>query len=233
VLRHIRLIVFDLDYLVYDCAIIKMQALRQSLISLADEIPENVRLPDGIDAEEGFLAHGFRWIRHLEIGLSQNELEQLQLAYRIHEKRLIESGIGQIHQGIEEFVVHCRQWNIAVALGADASRDYLMAVTDCHQLDNLFQIALCTEEFGSGSADEMLEELIYHAEVHPSETLILGTRPQLFQTARKLDLLTIGCGWGIHRQNGLLEADFQSPAFAQLDSVINEADQLAAKKSEE
>jgi phosphoglycolate phosphatase-like HAD superfamily hydrolase len=232
VLRHIRLIIFDLDYLVYDCAIIKTQALRQSLISLADEIPENVRLPDGTDSEEGFLTHGFLWTRHLEIGLSQDALEQLQPAYRIHEKRFIESGIGQIHQGIEELMVQCRQWNVAAALGADASRDYLMAVTDCHQLDNLFQIALCTEEFGSGSADEMLEELMAHAEVHPSETLVLGTRPQLFQTARNLDLLTIGCGWGIHQHHGLLEADFQSPTFAQLYNAIHEADRIAAQKSE-
>ena len=231
-LQHIRLIIFDLDYLVYDCAKVKIQALRQSLISMADEIPEDVRLPDAVDAEEGYLAHGLQWIDHVEIGLSQDALEQLQPAYRIHEKRFVESGAGRIHPGIEELIGLCRQWNVKTALGAEASRDYLMAVTDSHQLDNLFYNMLCTEEFGSGSTDEMLEELMYLAEVHPSETLVLGTRSDCFQKARNMDLLTIGCGWGIHRHEGLAEADFQSMALGQLYSAIEAADQLAVQKSE-
>ncbi len=230
-LQHIRLLILDLDYLVFDCALLKMQALRQSLISLADAIPQSARLPDSMDAEEGFLDHGFRWIQHLEIGLDEEKLDHLQQAYGIHENRLIESGIGRIHHGIEEFLMHCRQSNAAVALGAEASRDYLLAVTDRYQLDSLFQIALCTEEFGVGDADEMLGEIMRQAEVNPSETLVLGTRPHCFQAAHNLDVLTIGCGWGLRRHNGLAEADLQSLTFAQLYPALQKADTLASQYS--
>ncbi len=229
--RHIRLLILDLDYLVFDCALLKLQALRQGLIALADAIPQSVRLPDIVDAEEGFRDHGFRWIRHLEIGLNEEGLEHLRQAYGIHESRLLESGIGKIFHGIEEFIMNCRQLNLAVALGAEASRDYLLAVVDRHQLDNLFQIALCTEEFGVGNADEMVEEIMRQAEVNPSETLVLGTRPHFFQAAHNLDVLTIGCGWGLRRHNGLAEADLQSLTLAQLYPALQKADNLASQYS--
>ena len=52
-LNHLKLLVWDLDYLVFDCSELKVTALRQSLIALADSIPHSVRLPDAIDAEGG------------------------------------------------------------------------------------------------------------------------------------------------------------------------------------
>jgi phosphoglycolate phosphatase-like HAD superfamily hydrolase len=231
VLQHIRLLVFDLDYVVFDCALLKVQALRQSLISLADSIPQDVRLPDAVDAEEGFRDHGFRWMRYLEIGLNEESLENLHQAYELNEGRLLEAGKGRIFPGMQKFIADCRKSDVAVALGADASRDYLVSVTDRHQIDSLFQIALCTEEFGVGSAHEMLLEIMHHAEVNFSETLVLGTRPKFFHAAHSLDLLTVGCGWGIHQHGALAEADLQSLTFSQLLPAIQKADQLASQYS--
>jgi phosphoglycolate phosphatase-like HAD superfamily hydrolase len=231
VLQHIRLLIFDLDYLVFDCALLKVQALRQSLISLADAIPQSIRLPDMVDAEEGFRNHGFRWTRFLEIGLNEETLEYLQQAYRIHEDRLIESRMGQIYPGIEQFIANCRQQRTETALGAEASRDYLINVNDRHHLDNLFQISLCTEEFGVGDADEMFGEIMQQAEVNPSEALALGTRPQFFRAAHNHDLLTVGCGWGIQQQDSLAEADLISPSFSELATIVEKADYLASQYS--
>lgn len=230
-LQHIRLLIFDLDYLVFDCALLKVQALRQSLISLADAIPQSVRLPEMVDAEEGFRNHGFRWTRFLEIGLNEETLEHLQQAYRIHEDRLIESRIGRIYPGIEQFISNCRQQKTETALGAESSRDYLINVNDRHHLDNLFQISLCTEEFGVGDADEMFGEIMQQAEVNPSEVLALGTRPQFFQAAHNHDLLTVGCGWGIQQQDSLAEADLISPSFSELATIVEKADCLASQCS--
>jgi len=227
VLQHIRLLIFDLDYLVFDCTHLKVQALRQGLISLADAIPQDVRLPDAADAEEGFRDYGCRWTQHLEIGLGEESLEHLQQAYRLNEIRLVEAGAGGIFPGLEDLILTFRNREVAAALGAEASRDYLVSVADRHQLDRLFQISLCSEEFGAGSVDEMLEELMRYAEVNPSETLVLGTRPQFFQAAHDLDILTVGCGWGISRRQGLEEADLRSLTLTQLDSVIQKADDLA------
>jgi phosphoglycolate phosphatase-like HAD superfamily hydrolase len=231
VLQHIRLLIFDLDYLVFDCALLKVQALRQSLISLADSIPQSVRLPDAADVEEGFRNHSFRWTRFLEIGLNEETLEHLQQAYRIHEDRLIESRIGRIYPGLEEFLANCRMEKMGTALGAESSRDYLVAVNDRHQLDNLFQITLCTEEFGVGDADEMFGEIMHLAEVNPSEALAFGTRPHFFQAAHNQDLLTIGCGWGIRQQDGLAEADLIAPTLTELLPTIKKADYLASQYS--
>lgn len=222
----------DLDYVVFDCAALKVQALRHSLISLADSIPQNVRLPDVADAEEGFRDHGFRWPRHLEIGLDEEGLEHLQQAYELNQDRLIESGVGKVFPGIREFIMECRKSGISVALGADASRDYLLSVTERQQLDPLFDIALCTEEFGVGSADEMFDEIMHHAEVNSSETLVLGTRPRFFQAAHNLDLLTIGCGWGVRQHGGLMEADLQALTLSQLASALQKADALASRYSQ-
>jgi phosphoglycolate phosphatase-like HAD superfamily hydrolase len=231
VLQHIKLLVLDLDYLVFDCALLKVQALRQGLISLADAIPQNIRLPDAVDAEEGFRDHGFQWTKFLEIGLDEENLEHLMQAYALNEKRLVESGVGGVYPGICELIANCSQSGIGVALGAEASRDYLVSVTEQHQLDSYFQITLCTEEFGAGSAEEMLDEVMHHSEVNPSETVVLGTRSQFFQAAHSLDVLSIGCGWGIHEHRGLADADFQSPTFSQLIPAIQKADELSSQYS--
>lgn len=228
-LRRIRLLIFDLDYAVFDCTQLKVQALRQSMISLADSIPQSVSLPGPADAEEGFREHGRQWIRHLEIGLDEEQLDDLQHTYAIQENRLLESGNGRIYPGIREFIAQCRNMNLATVLGADADRNYLVTVADRFELDGMFQISLCTEEFGRGGADEMLEEIMRQAEVNPSETLALGTRPSYFQAARSLDVLSIGCGWGIHKHAALAEADLQAISLSQLSDAIEKADSIISQ----
>jgi len=228
-LRHIRLLILDLDYLVFDCAQLKTMALRQSLISLADLIPQDMPLPGVEDAEAGFLEYGPRWIQNLEIGLNERNLADLERAYSLHESRLIDSGHGRIFPGIMESLTHYIKTEVALALGAEANRDYLISVMDRFQLDGVFQSALCTEEFGMGAADEMLLEIMRQAEVNPSETLMLGTRAHTFQAARAADIQTIGCGWGLRQTAGLGEADFQAHSLSALAAVVEQADGLARK----
>jgi len=227
VLRHIRLLIFDLDYVVFDCAQLKAQALRQSLISLADLIPQDAALPGRAEAESGFLDHGSRWIQHLEMGLDEESLNDIKHAYTLHESRLIESGNGRIYPGVGDFITQCKRADIAVALGADASRDYLVSVVDRYQLDSLFQVALCTEEFGMGDAEEMMLEIMRQIEVNPSETLMFGTRAYTFQIARALDIGTIGCGWGIQQHTSLAESNLQSRTLSDLAAAVKKADNLA------
>ena len=226
-LRHIRLIILDLDYVVFDCAQLKAQALRQAMISLADLIPQNMALPGTADAEAGFLDHGFRWIHHLELGLDEQNSDDLARSYQVQEGRLLESRYGKIFPGIEEFVTGCRKAELTVALGADADRDYMVAVVDRYELESLFAVTLCTEDFGMGDADEMMLEIMHRVEVNPSETLVFGTRPHTFQAANGLDIRTIGCGWGIRDQSGLSTADLRSHKIAGLTAAIRKADDLA------
>jgi phosphoglycolate phosphatase-like HAD superfamily hydrolase len=232
VLRHIRLLIFDLDYTVFDCAQLKAMALRQGLIALADLIPQDMPLPGIEDAESGFLEHGPLWIRNLEIGLNEQNLADLERAYTLHESRLIDSGHGKLFPGVVETLTRYRKSEVTLALGADASRDYLISVMERYQLDGFFQAALCTQEFGMGAADEMLMEIMRLAEVNPSETLMLGTRTSTFQAARALDIQTVGCGWGLRRTAGLREADFQSNSLEELAAVLEQADSLARNNFE-
>jgi len=230
VLHHIQLIILDLDYVVFDCSTIKLQALRQSLISLADIIPQDIRLPDEVDAEEAFRDHGVHWIQRLELGLDQDNLDNLRQTYELNERRLVEAGAGSVFQGLKNFVGECRNREIAVALGAEATRDYLVTVSDQHQLEGLFEISLCTEEFGAGSSEEMLEEVLHYAAANRSEALVLGARPRLFEAAHNLDMLAIGCGWGIRQHQVLSNADLQALTLSQLNPVLLKADQLASAR---
>lgn len=228
-LRQIRLLVFDLDYLIFDCAELKMRALRESLISFADAIPHDVPLPDVIDAEGGFRDYGFRWLKSLQIGLDEERMAQLEVSYRMHEQRLVAAGVGRIYSGLPELLRLCGQNGAAAAIGAEASRDYLLDVSDRHGLDSLFELAYCTGEFGVGSRDEMIEEIMHRAEVNPSETLALGTRPDFFRAAHNIDVLTVGCGWGLHRHEALVEADVQALTLVQVYPAIEKADVLASR----
>lgn len=227
-LRHIRLLIFDLDYLVFDSATLKVKALRQCLISFADAIPQNVRLPDAMDIEDGFRALGYRWVESLDLGLGDLP-SSLTDAYRIHERRLIEAGAGQVYPALKPVLNACRRDEIRLALGADAARDYLLEVSDRHELDDMFDISLCVEEFGMGSVDEMLEEVVRLAEVNRSEAIVLGTRPEYFRAARELELAAIGCGWGTQRQEFLAEAEYQALTPAEIIPAVLRVDELAAR----
>jgi phosphoglycolate phosphatase-like HAD superfamily hydrolase len=229
VLNQIRLVVFDLDYLVFDCAEVKMRALREGLVSLDEDIPYSARLPDVVDVEEGFRDHGRRWVSQLDMGLDEAALDQLQRNYRIHEERLVAEGVGKLFPGLIEFLSDCRVQGLLPAIGAEASRDYLMAVSDRHGLDHRFEMACCTDEYGMGGADEMIAEIMSRAEVNPSETLAIGTRPDFFRAARSLDVLSIGCGWGLHQLEALAGADLQAHALTDLLPAIKKADEMAAR----
>jgi phosphoglycolate phosphatase-like HAD superfamily hydrolase len=229
ILRQIRLLILDLDYLVYDCAALKVRALRNSLVFLADAIPQDARLPDAVDAEEGFRDYGARWPSMLELGLDEESKSRLHSSYSCHEERLVMAGAGKIYQGLPELLSYYRQQGVAVAIGAEADRDYLLAVSDRHELDRFFDLVYCTEEFGMGRANEMIDEIMNRAEVNRSETLVLGTRPDFFQSARDLNLLTLGCGWGLQRPESIYQADLQAQALSQACSAIEQADDLAAR----
>ncbi len=226
-LQHIRLLIFDLDYVVFDCSALKLRALRQSLMPFSDQIPQNLRLPDETDAGEAFREYGFRWLQFLEIGLDEETLSQFQGAYAVQEKRLIEAGVGRIFPGLQEFFDSCRRRDVMLALGAEARRDYLLAVSDRHGMDGLFDVSLCTEEFGVGSAGEMLEEIMHHAGVNPSETLVLGTRSAYFDAAHALDVMTIGCGWGLRHPQDSAGADLEALTVSHVCAAVEQADQLA------
>lgn len=227
--RQIRLLVFDLDYLVFDCSFLKAHALRQSLIAFADDIPQNVRLPDGVDIESAFREHGRRWVRSLELGIADENMEDLEQIYRVQECRLLESGMGRTFPGMIDTIVACRKAGIHSGLGAEASRDYLMAVSDRLELDRFFDFSLCTGEYGLGSAREMLADMLDQAEVNPSEVLVFGTRPSMFEASHSLDLLTLGCGWGLQQKDALETADFLAGNVTQIIPVIRRADDIAAE----
>jgi phosphoglycolate phosphatase-like HAD superfamily hydrolase len=227
-LRHIKLLVFDLDYLLFDSSLLKSNALRQSLVSFADTIPHSVRLPDAVDIEDAYRLHGSRWLQGLELGLDESQVEDLAAAYRIHEKRLLEAGVGRVYPGVTELLSACRAAGLRLAVGADSNREYLMSVGDRHGMGDMFDVMLCTEEYGSGMAQEMLEDVMLQAEVHPSETVVLGTRPETFEAARSIDVVPVGCGWGLRRHDELEPAGLRALALRDLPVVLKEIDENAA-----
>ena len=226
--RHIRLLVFDLDYVVFDCAALKASTLRKTLIPFADLIPQTVSLPDDVDIEDSFLEYGSRWIRSLELGLDESQLAALEENYVRQESRLLNAGGGHFFAGILHRLSTYRAAGLTLALGAETTRDYLMSVSDRYNMDQFFEIAFCTEEYGMGGADEMLAEIMNHAVVNPSETLVLGTRPPYFEAAHGLDIQCVGCGWGLRKREPLSHADFQLYSIDHMDSLIQQADDLSA-----
>jgi len=110
VYQRISLLVFDLDYSVFDCSLIKTQALRQGLISLAEAIPHNASLPDELDVQEAFLSRGASWIEGLELGLDQDAMSNLRQACSIHESRLIESGAGTLYADLGTSFSIAERW---------------------------------------------------------------------------------------------------------------------------
>ncbi len=227
-LRQIRCLVFDLDYLVFDCAALKERTLRQSLLSFSDQIPQDMKLPDAADIEAGFRELGSHWVRALEIGLDEQQLKELERTYRIQETPLIASGIGGFFHGVRDLIACCVREGLSTVLGAESSRDHLMSVFDRHDMERLFEIAVCSEEYGMGGTDEMLAEIMRHAEVNPSETLILGTRPHYFEAGHNLDIRGIGCGWGLSQSESFAGADYQSLSIEHLIPMIRQADASAA-----
>ncbi len=226
-MRHIKLLISDLDHVVFDCAELKIKALRQTLISFADIIPQNVRLPDAVDVEEGYRDLGYRWIESLDLGSAELPASFSE-TYRMHEFGLVQAGAGLVFPALEPVLAACRREEVRLALGADAVRDYLLEVRDGHGLDETFDISLCVEEFGMGGVDEMLEEAVRLAEVNRSEAVVLATRPDYFRAARELDLATIGCGWGIHCHEFLAQADYQALTPSEIIPAVLRVDELAA-----
>ncbi len=230
-MRQIRLLVFDLDYVVFDCATLKARILRKSLIPFAELIPQHISLPDEIDIEESFRLSGSHWIHSLELGLDESQLRVLEGDYVVQEAHLVESGGGRIFPGIRHQLGAYRDAGVTLALGAESTRDYIMSVSDRHNLDQVFEMAFCTEDYGMGGAEEMLAEIMNHAAVNPSETLVLGTRPPCFDASHNLDILCIGCGWGLQKREALGNADFQLYSVDLLQSLIRQADEISASYS--
>ncbi len=226
-----QLLIIDLDFLLFDCLLLKERTLRQSLLSVAELIPQSARLPDGIDIEERYLEHGYRWAKYLELGLDKEQMESFAREYGTIEPAVVESGGGRLFEGLLGSIKSWKHGGLRVALGSDARRDYLLAVSDCFGLDGHVDTLVCSEEYGGGGVGEMLDEIAYLSEVHPSETVVLGTRPAFFQAARDNDMMSVGCGWGIRNQAILETADLNAQTVNDLEHTIQEVDRISYERS--
>ena len=107
-LNHLKLLVWDLDYLVFDCSALKVRALRQSLIALADLIPHSVRLPDAyvwakayaLDALcEVAVARGMpramAWVDELQQLAARCGMRELTVRAHLHRARLGDAASGE------------------------------------------------------------------------------------------------------------------------------------------
>ncbi len=227
-LEKIRLLIFDLDYVIFDCAALKTRVLRHCLLQFADQIPTDARLPDSVDIEDSYLEAGHEWLSSMHLGLDEAGQLELVRNYLLEESRYLEAGGGLLFHGIRDFIAGCRKSGLILGLGADSGRDYLMSVSDRLVLDQIFDLSLCTAEYGGGSFEEMFEDLMQQAEVLPSETLILGTRSLYFDAARILNISSIGCGWGLQQKRDFSAAVFESPTLAHLVPLIRQADAIAS-----
>jgi phosphoglycolate phosphatase-like HAD superfamily hydrolase len=231
-LDKIRLLIFDLDYLVFDCAALKLRALRHCLLEFADQIPTDARLPDSVDIEECCMAAGHKWVSSMPLGLDESGQIELAECYLLEESRHLESGAGVLFPGIRDLFSGCRDSGLILGLGADSRRDYLMSVSDRLGLDQVFEVSLCTEEYGSGRTEEMFEDILQQVEVLPSEAIILGTRSPYFEAARGMNIPSIGCGWGLQQKKDFSAAVYESPSLAHLVPLIRQADAIAASSFE-
>jgi adenosylhomocysteine nucleosidase len=164
------------------------------------------------------------------MGLQDRDLAALEEAYRGQERLLLDTGEGALFPGVERVLAAYRRDGLLLALGAEATRDYLMQVSDQHNMDGTFAFALCTDEFGGGGADEMIDEIMCLAQVHASETLALGTRPAFFRAARGQDVVTLGCGWGLIRHEALAQADLQCLTPDEMNGTILSVDRRLARE---
>ena len=197
-LRRIRLIITDLDQTLFDSHELKLRAFRHALATLSDSIRHDVRLPDAIDLEEVYLGYGHSWPDHVDVGLDDSAALDVGRMCREHMVSFVESGSGRLQPGVLEYLLSCREEGAVLAIGAEAHREYLLAVSDRFGLSDAFECSLCTGEYGTGGADEMLEDALSRCEALAGETVYVGTRPDTLEAARFLGITALVGAWGLH-----------------------------------
>jgi len=55
----------------------------------------------------------------------------------------------------------------------------------------------CTEEYGAGGPDEMIEDMMARAKSIPAKLSCSGLFRPCSTPPAALDVITVGCGWGL------------------------------------
>jgi phosphoglycolate phosphatase-like HAD superfamily hydrolase len=222
--RHVRLLVLDLEHVVFDAIPLKLGAVRRAILPVADDIPHSVCLPDGADLEEAYASRGWRWFEAVQLGLPKERLLALEPIVRAEARFLASGEAGRIYPGVMETLGVCRQAGLLLALGADCDRDFMLAVSDRHGFDGVFNFMACAEDYGIGGFSELLEDVAERLEVHASECVYLGTRGVCIEEALALGVATLGCRWGLHCSAVIDCANGQAERPDQLPGLLQEID---------
>jgi len=196
-LRHIRLIITDLDQALFDSHELRTRAFRQALATASDLVSDSPRVPDAVDLEDAYLIYGHSWPECVDVGLGEPVAAEVGRLCQDQMVRFVEAGRGRLQPGVLEYLLSCRESGTLLAIGAEAERAYLLAVCDRFCLSDVFECVLCTGEYGASGADEMFEDILARCEALAGETVYVGARPDTLDAARFLGIRSIVSGWGV------------------------------------
>lgn len=207
----IRTVFFDLDATLWPPHSVALPAFRQVLEELRQPVPSDEVLL-------GTLGYPTEEIWQKLMPNASSEL-QLQANALMVEKELaiLEQGLAQPFPGVSATLQRLCDAGLALCILSNCDSEYLQAVPDTLGIGHYFTERFCAGDYPGLTKSEILRQVLPRFQ---QPVAMVGDRWHDIEAGRDNNLLTIGCAFGLGREQELARADHRIQHFAQLEQIL-------------
>lgn len=207
----IRTVFFDLDATLWPPHSVALPAFRQALEELGQPVPSDEVLLGTLGYPTGEI-----WQK-----LMPNATPELQQQANIlmgeKELAILEQGLAQTFPGVGATLQRLHDAGLVLCILSNCDSEYLQAVPDALDIGHHFTERFCAGDYPGLTKSEILRQELPRFQ---QPAAMVGDRWHDIEAGRDNNLLTIGCAFGLGREEELLEADYRINDFRELEQLL-------------
>ncbi len=189
-----ELIIFDIDGVLFNSKNLVLESVYRTIRDFEGELRDRIlRLPDREKILSGVGFSNEQFIDNLGLELSGEERDYFRDRLISNEIELMEK--GELFGGVKK-ILDDLKGKIKLAIGSGCKREYLISFLENFDLEYYFDISICSDDVIGGEKKYIIQTIIEHQEVLPSETLYVGDTYSDYIASLNTGIDFVGVLWG-------------------------------------
>ncbi len=214
-----ELFIFDIDGVLFNSESLVIEAVFKAVIDFEKESGYRLRLPSREKILSGVGLPNDLFIENLGLNVSDEEKDLFKNLLIASEVSLMKNGKGNLCPGMKDVLEYLYNSGKKLAIGSGCKREYLISFLETFSLEDFFEISICGDDIAGRDKKEILEMVLEHQEMFPSEAVYIGDTVSDYFSAKALNVDFIGVLWGYGKRE-----DF--PEGVELVSTLDELKNL-------
>ncbi len=214
-----ELFIFDIDGVLFNSKDLVLEAVFRAVVDFEREVGKRLEFPPRERILSGVGLPNDLFIENLGLNVLDDEKDLFKNLLISSEVSLMKNGKGNLFPGMRDILEDLNSRGKKLAIGSGCKREYLISFLETFSLEDFFEISICGDDIAGGDKREILEIILEHQEMFPSEAVYIGDTVSDYLSSKTLNVDFIGVLWGYGKKE-------EFPGEAELVSTLDELKNL-------